>query len=112
MKNLSEKIKMSVSALYLALTKKETPLWIKIVVIVTVIYILSPVDAIPDVPFLGYLDDITLLSLMIYILNKGIPSDIMQRCREEVERRIKNTVNEVSQKAEENVIDGKFKDKK
>ena len=103
---------MSVSALYLALTKKETPLWIKIVVIVTVIYILSPVDAIPDVPFLGYLDDITLLSLMIYILNKGIPSDIMQRCREEVERRIKNTVNEVSQKAEENVIDGKFKDKK
>ena len=112
MKNLSEKIKMSVSALYLALTKKEKPLWIKIVVIVTVIYILSPVDAIPDVPFLGYLDDITLLSLMIYILNKGIPSDIMQRCREEVERRIKNTVNEVSQKAEENVIDGKFKDKK
>ncbi|NMB94787.1 MAG: DUF1232 domain-containing protein [Flexilinea flocculi] len=112
MKKMSEKIKMSVSALYLALTRKETPLWIKIVAVGTVIYVLSPFDAIPDFPFLGYLDDITLLSLVIFILNKGIPSDILQRCREEVERRMKNTVDEVSQKAEENIIDGKFKEKK
>jgi len=112
MKNFSEKIKMSFSALYLALTKKETPLWIKIAVVVTVIYILSPVDAIPDIPFVGYLDDLTLLSLMIFILNKGIPSDVMQRCRVEVEKRIKKTVDDASKKAEENVVEGKYKENK
>ena len=98
-------LKMSIAAIYLALKKKETPVWIKIAVIGTVIYILSPIDFIPDMPLLGYIDDITLLSIMIAVLNKGIPDDIMKKCKEEIKKRMDKTMDESGKFAEDNVID-------
>ena len=99
------KLKISLAAIYSALKNKETPLWIKLAVIATVIYILSPVDLVPDIPILGYIDDITLLSVMIAVLNKGIPKDIWRKAKDEVRSRMDQTVADAEKYAEENVID-------
>jgi len=44
-------------------------------------YALSPIDLIPDfIPILGYLDDLILLPLGIYLIIKSIPRDLWQEC--------------------------------
>ncbi len=46
-------------------------------------YALSPIDLIPDfIPVVGYLDDLLLLPLGIWIVIKLIPADVMDECRE------------------------------
>ncbi len=99
------KLKMSLTALYLALKDKGTPLWIKLGVIATVIYILSPIDLIPDLPVLGYIDDVMVLSLMITVLRKGIPEDIMKKAREAVNSQVNQTAADAEKYAEEKIID-------
>lgn len=78
----AEQLKKDVSAVFLALKDKDTPLIAKIFAGMTVIYALSPVDLIPDfVPVLGYLDDVILLPLLITLTIRLIPADKLEECR-------------------------------
>ncbi len=48
------------------------PFWMILVVILVLIYIISPIDGIPDIiPFFGWLDDSFLLGLLVYYLRYG-----------------------------------------
>ena len=48
------------------------------VIAVVVAYALSPIDLIPDfIPMLGYLDDVLLLPLGIYLALKFIPAAVL-----------------------------------
>jgi uncharacterized membrane protein YkvA (DUF1232 family) len=77
-------IKSYISALYIAYKRKDTPKTAKILAAVTVAYALSPIDFIPDfIPVLGYLDDLIILPLLIWICIKLIPKNIMTECIEE-----------------------------
>jgi uncharacterized membrane protein YkvA (DUF1232 family) len=59
------------------------PIFAKIIIVVAVIYALSPIDLIPDfIPVLGYLDDLIILPLLIYVSIKIIPKDILEECKE------------------------------
>jgi uncharacterized membrane protein YkvA (DUF1232 family) len=82
--NLKQTVKeliSKVSALYLALKRKDTPLIAKIAAGIAVGYALSPIDLIPDfIPILGYLDDILLLPLLIRVSIKLMPKPIMEEC--------------------------------
>lgn len=52
------------------------------IVIFTIAYALSPIDLIPDfIPILGYLDDLILLPILIFIAIKLIPLDVWDECR-------------------------------
>ena len=79
--NLKQKIndlKKNLTAVFIALKKRETPWYAKIVAALTVGYALSPIDLIPDfIPVLGYLDDLILLPLMIALSIRLIPEEIM-----------------------------------
>jgi len=45
------------------------PFWVILAVILVLLYILSPIDGLPDViPILGWLDDSVLVGLLIYFL--------------------------------------------
>lgn len=80
----AKEIKYNLSALYLAYNRKDVPVLAKIIVIITIGYALSPIDLIPDfIPVLGYLDDLLILPLLIYISLKLIPKDIMEECKEQ-----------------------------
>lgn len=100
-----DKLKMSFSAVYMALKNPRTPVWLKFATILTVVYILLPIDLVPDYPILGYIDDLTLLSFLIYLLKNGIPKDVMQRSREEILRRRRKMNQDAEQTANEMIID-------
>lgn len=81
-----KKIKYDLSALYLAYRKKDVPVYAKIIIIIAVVYALSPIDLIPDfIPVLGYLDDLIIVPFFIFIAVKLIPKNIMNQCREEAD---------------------------
>ena len=86
LKERAKKLKIDRPAIYIALKKKETPIIAKIFAGITICYALSPIDLIPDfIPFLGYLDDVLLLPILIAITIKFIPQDIINKCRLEAE---------------------------
>ena len=84
LKQKAKALKNKLSALFIALKRKDTPLIAKIVAGVTVGYALSPIDLIPDfIPILGYLDDLLILPLLIWLSVKLIPKPIMEECERE-----------------------------
>ena len=87
--NLKEKanqIKKNLASLFIAMKKKETPWYAKLVAGIAVAYALSPIDLIPDfIPVLGYLDDLLILPLLISLAIKLIPPEIMETYKVEAE---------------------------
>jgi uncharacterized membrane protein YkvA (DUF1232 family) len=60
----------------------RTPLAAKLLALVTVAYAFSPIDLIPDfIPVLGYLDEVVLLPIGIYVTMKLIPESVLAECR-------------------------------
>lgn len=61
--SLGQKLVYSVLLMYNAFKNERTPSWAKNIIIGALGYFLSPIDMIPDLsPFLGYTDDIGILS--------------------------------------------------
>jgi uncharacterized membrane protein YkvA (DUF1232 family) len=76
-------LKSELAALYLAYRDPRTPWYARVAAILVIAYALSPIDLIPDfIPVLGYLDDLVILPLGIFIANKLIPAEIMVSARE------------------------------
>lgn len=70
--------------LWLALKHPLSPRWLKPAVGLMLLYVLSPVDLIPDViPVLGLVDDVVLLPLAIRFILKRLPG----RVRADIEGR-------------------------
>lgn len=81
-KERAKQIKKDIPAVYIALKKKETPWYAKLLAVLTVGYALSPIDLIPDfIPVLGYLDDVIVLPFMTAATIKLVPKEIMEQCR-------------------------------
>ncbi len=60
----------------------RTPWYAKVWLAGVVAYALSPIDLIPDfIPVFGYLDDLILLPLGIWIGMKLVPADVVAECR-------------------------------
>jgi uncharacterized membrane protein YkvA (DUF1232 family) len=63
--------------LWFALRHPEAPGWLKVGTLLIVLYVLSPIDLIPDfIPVVGFLDDIVLVPLAIRWLLKRLPAHI------------------------------------
>ena len=64
--------------LYQGFRHPGTPWWAKGLVILILLYGISPVDVVPDVvPLLGWLDDATLLLLLLWGLEKCLPGEVL-----------------------------------
>jgi len=60
-----------------------TPFISKVLLGIAIAYALSPVDLIPDfIPVLGYLDDLLVLPLLIWLATILIPKNVIIECRE------------------------------
>jgi uncharacterized membrane protein YkvA (DUF1232 family) len=58
------------------------PLLPKVLALLVVGYFLSPIDLIPDfIPVLGYLDELILLPVSIYLILKIVPAPVLADCR-------------------------------
>jgi uncharacterized membrane protein YkvA (DUF1232 family) len=79
----AQQLKTELFALYLAYKDPRTPWYARIFAAVVVGYAFSPIDLIPDpIPVLGYLDDLLLLPLGVYLALKMIPTHVMAESRE------------------------------
>ncbi|WP_076859018.1 YkvA family protein [Bradyrhizobium mercantei] len=69
-------------ALYLASRDPRVPWYAKALAVAVAAYALSPIDLIPDfIPVVGYLDDLILLPLGIWIAISLVPDEVMAECR-------------------------------
>ena len=76
-------LKREVHALYFAARDRRTPWYAKMTIGAVVAYALSPIDLIPDfIPVLGYLDDLLVLPLGIYLVLKLIPPAVLADSRQ------------------------------
>ena len=81
-KQKSRQIKIEIYALYLAYRDPRVPWYAKAFVALVVGYAFSPIDLIPDfIPVLGYLDDLVLIPLGVFIALKMVPEKVMEDCR-------------------------------
>jgi uncharacterized membrane protein YkvA (DUF1232 family) len=86
LKNKARQLKKELKVLYVAYRRPEVPWYTKVMAAVVIGYALSPIDLIPDfIPVLGYLDDILLIPLGIYLVKRLIPTDVLEHCRSEAE---------------------------
>jgi uncharacterized membrane protein YkvA (DUF1232 family) len=75
-------IRRDVHALWLAARDPRTPWYAKAFALAIADYALSPIDLIPDfIPVLGYLDEVVLLPLAIWLAVRLVPPDLMAEHR-------------------------------
>lgn len=90
-KQRSGNLKAETYALYLSARDPRTPWYAKLLVAAIVAYALSPIDLIPDfIPVIGYLDDLVLVPLGIFLAIKMIPKPVLDDCRARAQKTIQN----------------------
>ena len=81
-KNKVQTLKAETYALYLAYKHPDTPRYAKVFAGLVVAYAFSPIDLIPDfIPIIGYLDDLILVPLGIWLSHRMIPVEVIEDCR-------------------------------
>ncbi|MGA9698240.1 MAG: YkvA family protein [Acinetobacter sp.] len=81
-KQWAKTLKKNIVVVWLVAKGERTPVWIKILALITAAYALSPIDLIPDfIPVLGYLDDIIIVPLGLLLVIKLTPKEIIDDCR-------------------------------
>jgi uncharacterized membrane protein YkvA (DUF1232 family) len=90
MKRLHEwarRLKGELAALWFCSRHPRTPFIAKALIAALVAYAFSPIDLIPDfIPVLGYLDDLILLPIGIWLVLKLVPQDVLAECRQQAAR--------------------------
>jgi uncharacterized membrane protein YkvA (DUF1232 family) len=82
---LLTRFRKEVLMLWHVMTHRATPLSAKLIALLAVIYVISPVDLIPDfILVLGWLDDIGVVALLLTIAYKFLPQDLYDLLREKV----------------------------
>lgn len=72
-------LKSQISALYHGIYDPRVPWYVKLLALLVVAYVLSPVDLIPDfIPVLGLLDEIILVPLALALIVKLMPEEVMR----------------------------------
>ncbi|NUO02980.1 MAG: DUF1232 domain-containing protein [Saprospiraceae bacterium] len=73
--------------MFYAYRQPETPYWAKRIIIGTLGYLLSPIDAIPDLsPLIGYTDDVGVLSFGLVTVAAYINDKVRGQAREKIKK--------------------------
>lgn len=85
LKSRARRLKSEAQVLMIAYKDKRTPSSAKILIGITVGYLLSPIDLIPDfIPVLGLLDDLIIVPALIALSIKLIPEIVLLDAREQL----------------------------
>lgn len=86
-------VRTDLKKLWWALRDPRSPGWLKLAAVGLVLYLVSPVDLLPDaLPLIGVVDDLVLLPLAIRWLLGQLPADL----RRDLERRATPMAEEVA----------------
>lgn len=87
LRSWASRTKRDAVTLWMARTHPQTPRYAKALAIFVVAYALSPIDLIPDfIPVLGYLDDVILLPVLIWLTVRMLPPTVLDESRVKAER--------------------------
>jgi uncharacterized membrane protein YkvA (DUF1232 family) len=82
MKTWARNLRRDGHAIYLASRDPRVPWYAKVLAIAVAAYALSPIDLIPDfIPVIGYLDDLIILPLGIWLVVSLITAEVMAEYR-------------------------------
>ncbi len=88
LRKLKEKVrvlKSELSILAVAYNDKRTPVLAKLLLGLTIGYMLSPIDLIPDfIPILGLLDDLIIVPLLIKLSISLIPKEVIVDAKKQI----------------------------
>ncbi len=80
-------IKDDVLILYYAWKNPKTPAYVRGLLVLMTIYVISPIDIIPDyLPFLGIADDLTIVPAGILALTQLLPKQVRLESEQESEK--------------------------
>ena len=90
-------LKRDVLALWIAARDPRVPWYAKALAGAVAAYALSPIDLIPDfIPVIGYLDDLLIVPVGIWLVVKLIPPPLMTEFREEAAIRAERPTSRVA----------------
>ena len=93
-KRVTQALKADTYTLYLAYRDSRTPWYSKVWAALVVAYAFSPIDLIPDfIPVLGYLDDLLIVPLGVFLAIKLIPEDVMATSRKKAQENHEKPIN-------------------
>ena len=68
--------------LWRAFVASETPIWLKGLMLLVPLYLVSPIDLIPDfIPLAGWLDDVVVIPLLVSWIVSLLPHETDRRTR-------------------------------
>lgn len=71
-----------ITLLYFGCRDPRTPLYARLPAIFSLIYLISPLDLIPDfIPFAGYLDDLVIVPLLLHLSFRLLPAEVRETSR-------------------------------
>jgi len=83
LKEWARRVKRDVVAVYLAARDPRTPAYVRVLAVCVAAYALSPIDLIPDfIPVIGYLDDLVLVPLGVWLIVQALPPEVLSESRE------------------------------
>jgi uncharacterized membrane protein YkvA (DUF1232 family) len=86
LRDWARRLKRDAMTLWFARAHPATPWTAKVLAAIVVAYALSPIDLIPDfVPVLGYVDDVILLPLLIWLALRLLPPEVIAESRRQAE---------------------------
>jgi len=86
LKTWAKRIKRDGVTLWFAGKNPRTPWYAKALGVFVVAYALSPIDLIPDfIPVLGYVDDVLLLPVLIWLTIRLLPPEVLLECRSQAD---------------------------
>ena len=84
-----EQIKVELFALYYAYKDPRVSIYARLFAACVVGYAFSPIDLIPDpIPILGYLDDLIIIPVGVWLALKMIPAEVMVEARKKARDRL------------------------
>jgi len=82
LKALPKKINHEVRVYKLLMKDNRTPKLSKILLMVAFCYAITPLDLIPNfIPVLGYIDDLIIIPILIFIAVRQVPKGVVTECR-------------------------------
>lgn len=79
----ARRLKADVLTVYVAARDPRCPWGIQVLALGVAAYALSPIDLIPDfIPVLGYLDDLLLVPLGLWLVLRWLPPEVLADARE------------------------------
>jgi uncharacterized membrane protein YkvA (DUF1232 family) len=86
LKRWAGELKAQLLTLWFCRSHPDTPLLAKIFAALVVAYAFSPIDLIPDfIPVIGYLDDLLIVPLGIYLVLRLIPEHVIAVSRQKAD---------------------------